>query len=90
MHLAFPLLTNFQIDTCQKYKNKITCPMCRKLLIEPHRYDPQVLHALTHRTLASFDPREHDLDVFSSVAYRDFPQSMRAELALMFSRNDAE
>jgi hypothetical protein len=24
-----------QFDTCKKHKNKMTCPMCRKLLIEP-------------------------------------------------------
>lgn len=28
-------LTRTQFDTCKTHKNKVTCPMCRKRLIEP-------------------------------------------------------
>lgn len=28
-------LTSIQFDTCKTHKNKVTCPMCRKQLIEP-------------------------------------------------------
>jgi hypothetical protein len=41
--LANILLTNIQFDTCKKHKNKVTCPMCRKQLIEPSRYHPSLL-----------------------------------------------
>ncbi|KAF2131013.1 hypothetical protein P153DRAFT_355803 [Dothidotthia symphoricarpi CBS 119687] len=34
-------------DTCKTHKNKVTCPMCRKLLIEPVRYSPALLHAIS-------------------------------------------
>ncbi|KAF1851828.1 uncharacterized protein K460DRAFT_273535 [Cucurbitaria berberidis CBS 394.84] len=34
-------------DTCKTHKNKVTCPMCRKLLIEPSRYHPALLNAIS-------------------------------------------
>lgn len=34
---------NTWFDTCKAHKNKITCPMCRKLLIEPVRAPPAAL-----------------------------------------------
>lgn len=48
---------NTWFDTCKTHKNKVTCPMCRKLLIEPPRPPPRIdaaryshamLHALSH------------------------------------------
>ncbi|KAF1829460.1 hypothetical protein BDW02DRAFT_509878 [Decorospora gaudefroyi] len=32
-------------DTCKTHKNKVTCPMCRKQLIEASRYHQTVMHA---------------------------------------------
>ncbi|CAO2651144.1 Nn.00g094410.m01.CDS01 [Neocucurbitaria sp. VM-36] len=34
-------------DTCKTHKNKVSCPMCRKLLIEPSRYHPALLNAIS-------------------------------------------
>jgi hypothetical protein len=36
---------NTWFETCKTHKNKITCPMCRKLLIEPMRVPPAALVA---------------------------------------------
>lgn len=37
---------NTWFDTCKTHKNKITCPMCRKLLIEPLRPGLEALQSL--------------------------------------------
>lgn len=37
---------NTWFDTCKAHKNKITCPMCRKLLIEPVRPPPTLIPAV--------------------------------------------
>ncbi|KAF1945154.1 hypothetical protein EJ02DRAFT_339113 [Clathrospora elynae] len=34
-------------DTCKTHKNKVTCPMCRKQLIEPSRYRQVMMHAFS-------------------------------------------
>lgn len=34
-------------DTCKAHKNKVTCPMCRKQLVEPSRYHPALLNAIS-------------------------------------------
>ncbi|KAH8730594.1 hypothetical protein GQ44DRAFT_449205 [Phaeosphaeriaceae sp. PMI808] len=34
-------------DTSRTHKNKITCPMCRKQLLEPTRYHPALLNAIS-------------------------------------------
>jgi hypothetical protein len=36
--IEYALLTSMQFDTCVTHKNKVTCPMCRKQLIEPLGY----------------------------------------------------
>ncbi|KAF2792415.1 hypothetical protein K505DRAFT_362942 [Melanomma pulvis-pyrius CBS 109.77] len=53
-------------DTCKQHKNKITCPMCRKLLIEP--VERSLLHAtevmaffsrsLNQRSLSQLSPAD--------------------------------
>lgn len=37
---------NTWFDTCKAHKNKITCPMCRKLLIESARPPPTLIQAV--------------------------------------------
>ncbi|KAL6710714.1 Ubiquitin-protein ligase [Coniothyrium glycines] len=39
-------------DTCKTHKNKVTCPMCRKQLIEPMRYPPAVLSIMSRHPQA--------------------------------------
>ncbi|KAH7398920.1 hypothetical protein DE146DRAFT_512056 [Phaeosphaeria sp. MPI-PUGE-AT-0046c] len=39
-------------DTCKKHKNKITCPMCRKQLIEPSASPSRYHHALLMSSMA--------------------------------------
>ncbi|KAF2689340.1 hypothetical protein K458DRAFT_400115 [Lentithecium fluviatile CBS 122367] len=38
---------NTWFNTCKTHKNKVTCPMCRKLLIEPLRPGQEALHSLS-------------------------------------------
>lgn len=45
-HIFGEYCINTWFDTCKAHKNKITCPMCRKLLIEPVRPPPTLIPAV--------------------------------------------
>ncbi|EUC28351.1 hypothetical protein COCCADRAFT_109373 [Bipolaris zeicola 26-R-13] len=43
------------LDTCKTHKNKVTCPMCRKQLIEAPRYLQSMMHAFPRNGQAFVD-----------------------------------
>jgi hypothetical protein len=55
------LLTLDQFDTCKTHKNKVTCPMCRKQLIEPSRHHQAMFYALSRNGQAYADLLANEL-----------------------------
>jgi len=49
------LLNPVQFDTCRRHKNKVTCPMCRKQLIEAPRHMQSMMHAFPRHGQAFAD-----------------------------------
>jgi hypothetical protein len=67
---ALAEFTTPQFDTCKKHKNKVTCPMCRKNLIEPSRFHPAMLLSamsrsdpIFHEMLLASEPRDEFTNV---------------------------
>ena len=61
LHVFVPHVTNpSQFETCKTHKNKVTCPMCRKLLVEPRRPEHEVFRP-GHEVLQALAARDHRL-----------------------------
>ncbi|KAF2116842.1 hypothetical protein BDV96DRAFT_36121 [Lophiotrema nucula] len=64
---------NTWFETCQKHKNKITCPMCRKLLIEPPPRNGPFASSVTQAELY--------MQLFSQGENRNIPAELIAHVA---------
>jgi hypothetical protein len=64
-HVFGEFCFNTWLDTCTKHKNKLTCPMCRKVLVEPIRGPPSggipaMMALFSSSALATMSPAERE------------------------------